>query len=144
MHQICRRVLFERETGLRASKLTPESKLVLRFGPDHRRMNRTRVLIFASVVAAAMAFGGVLGATVLAHSTLTPANAAPLAAASPSPTFKSNEDATHEKAESAAQETAENNGTFHPGGPGGPGGQSNETATHEAGESAAREASEKT
>ena len=104
-------------------------------------MDRTRVLLFASVVAAAMVFGGVLGATVLARSTVTPASAA-LAAASPSPTFKSNEDATHEKAESAAQETAENNGTFHPGGPGG--GQSNETSAHEAGESAAQEAAEKT
>ena len=104
-------------------------------------MDKTRVLLFASVVAAAMVFGGVLGATVLARSTITPASAA-LAAASPSPTFKSNEDATHEKGETAAQETAENNGTFHPGGPGA--GPSNETAAHEATESAAREAAEKT
>ena len=108
-------------------------------------MDKTRVLLFASVVAAAMIFGGVLGATVLARTTLTPANAAPLAAASPSPTFKSNENATHEAGESAAQETAENNGTFRPGGRGGPGGgQSNETQAHEAGESAAQEAAEKT
>ena len=104
-------------------------------------MDKTRVLLFASVVAAAMVFGGVLGATALARSTVTPASAA-LAAASPSPTFKSNEDATHEKGETAAQETAENNGTFHPGGPGA--GPSNETAAHEATESAAREAAEKT
>ncbi len=104
-------------------------------------MDKTRVLLFASVVAAAMVFGGVLGATALARSTVTPAIAA-LAAASPSPTFKSNEDATHEKGETAAQETAENNGTFHPGGPGA--GPSNETAAHEATESAAREAAEKT
>jgi hypothetical protein len=104
-------------------------------------MNNSRVLVFASVVAAAMVFGGVLGATALARSTVTPASAA-LAAASPSPTFKSNEDATHEKAESAAQEAAENNGTFRPGGPGA--GPSNETAAHEAGESAAQEAAEKT
>jgi hypothetical protein len=104
-------------------------------------MDKTRVLLFASVVAAAMVFGGVLGATALARSTVTPASAA-LAAASPSPTFKSNEDATHEKAESAAQEAAENNGTFRPGGPGA--GPSNETAAHEAGESAAQEAAEKT
>ena len=107
-----------------------------------RGMNRTRVILLASVVAVAMVFGGVLGATVLAHSSLSPANLV-LAAASPTPTF--NEDPTHEKAESAAQEAAENNGTFHPGGPGGPGGgQSNESAAHEAGESAAREAAEKT
>ena len=78
-------------------------------------MDKTRVLLFASVVAAAMVFGGVIGATALAGRTLTPA--------------------------SAAQETAENNGTFHPGGHSGP---SNETATHEAGESAAREAAETT
>ncbi len=89
-----------------------------------------------------MVFGGVLGATVLARSTYTPANAA-LAAASPTPTFKSNENATHEAGESAAQEAAENSGTFRPGG--GPGGgQSNETSAHEAGESASQEAAEKT
>ena len=88
-----------------------------------------------------MVFGGVVGATALSKSTFTPASAA-VTAASPSPSFKSNEDATHESGESAAQETAENNGTFHPGGPGG--GQSNETSAHEAGESAAREAAEKT
>src|SRR5947209_18663741 len=71
-----------------------------------RPMDKTRVLLFASVVAAAMIFGGVLGATVLARSTVTPASAA-LAAASPSPTPQSNEAATHEAGESAAQETAE-------------------------------------
>ena len=102
-------------------------------------MDKTRVLLFASVVAAAMVFGGVLGATVLARSTVTPANAA-LAAASPSPT--SNEAAAHETGETAAQETAENNGTARPGGPGN--GPSNETAAHEASEPAAREAAEKT
>jgi hypothetical protein len=94
-----------------------------------------------------MIFGGVVGATVLGKTTLTSVSAA-ITAASPSPgPFKSNEAAAHEAGEAAAQETAENNGTFHasgPGGPGGPGGgPSNETATHEAGETAAREASEK-
>ena len=108
-------------------------------------MNKPRLILFASVIASAMIFGGVMGATLFARGTLTNANAAFAAAASPSPTFKSNEDATHEKNESAAQEAAENNGTFHPGGPGGPGaGPSNESAAHEAGESAAREAAEKT
>jgi hypothetical protein len=106
-------------------------------------MNKPRLILFASVIASAMIFGGVMGATLFARGTLTNANAAFAAAASPSPTFKSNEDPTHEKNESAAQEAAENNGTFHPGG--GPGGgQSNESAAHEAGESAAREAAEKT
>ena len=108
-------------------------------------MNRTRVIVFASVIAAAMVFGGVMGATVAARNTITPALAA-LAAASPTPTFRSNEDATHEKNESAAQEAAENNGTFHPGGPGVGGhpcgGHSNEDATHEKGETAAQEVSE--
>jgi hypothetical protein len=105
-------------------------------------MNKTRTVAFASTVAAAMLAGGVLGANLLAN----------VSAASPSPspaaslgTFKSNEDPTHEKGETAAREAAENNGTFHPGGPGGPGGgPSNETAAHEATESAAREAAEKT
>jgi hypothetical protein len=105
-------------------------------------MNKTRTLIYASTVAGAMLFGGVVGATVLAHSTLIPALAA---SPSPSPSpgaFKSNEDAAHESGESTARETAENNGTFHAGGPGG--GQSNETSAHETSESAARESAEKT
>ena len=106
-------------------------------------MQKPQVLLFASVVAGAMVFGGVLGATVLARTNFIPASAAALAAASPSPSFKSNEDPTHEKNESTAQEAAENNGTFHPGGHGGPNGKSNETATHEAGETAAQEAAEK-
>jgi hypothetical protein len=105
-------------------------------------MNKTRNLVFASTVAAAMAFGGVVGATAVAISPLITANAAS-PSPSPSPgTFKSNEDPTHEKGESAAQEAAENNGTFHPGG--GPGGgPSNESPAHEATESPSREASEK-
>lgn len=109
------------------------------------RMNRTRTLLFASVVTTALVFGGVIGAAA-ARSGATPLSV--LAASSPSPTFKSNEDSKHEAAESAAQEAAENNGTFHPGGPGGPGGpppngMSNETSTHEAQESASQEAAEK-
>jgi hypothetical protein len=109
-----------------------------------RLMDRTRVILFASVVTAALVVGGLVGAAA-ARGNLS-AGATPLAvlaASSPSPTFKSNENATHETGESASQETAENNGTFHPGGPG-PNGQSNESATHEAGESASREAAEKT
>jgi hypothetical protein len=109
-------------------------------------MNKARFVVFGSVIAAAMVFGGVMGATVFASSNgLTPALAA-LSAASPTPSFKSNEDPAHEKNESAAQEQAENNGTFHPGGPGAGGrpcgGHSNEDATHEKGETAAREAAE--
>jgi uncharacterized membrane protein len=98
--------------------------------------NKTRTLLLGSAVAAAMLFGGVIGATVLAKSTLTPANAAPLAAASPTP--KSNEATAHEAGETAAQEAAENNGTARHGG----GGQPNETAAHETAETAAQEAAE--
>ena len=108
-------------------------------------MNKTRSLIFGSVVVASMIFGGVVSATVFAKTSLPFNVNAAMTAASPSPSpFKSNEAAAHETGESAAQETAENNGTFHPG-PGGPGGgPSNETASHEASESAARESAEKT
>ena len=105
-----------------------------------RGMDKTRVILFASVVASALIFGAVLGATVLPRLTYTPASAA-VSATSPSPTPKSNEAATHEQGETAAQETAENNGTAHLGGPNGP---SNEDPTHEANESAARESAEKT
>src|SRR5258708_3311677 len=109
-------------------------------------MNKTRSLIFGSVVVASMIFGGVVSATVFARSGSQFNVNAASSAASPSPgQFKSNEAAAHESGESAAQETAENNGTFHPGGPGGPGGgPSNETAAHEAAEPAARESAEKT
>jgi hypothetical protein len=102
-------------------------------------MNKTRTLIFGAAVAAAMLFGGVIGATVLAKSSNPSANTF-LTAASPTPTPKSNEATTHETGETAAQETAENNGTAHYGGPGG--GPSNETAAHEATEPAARESAE--
>jgi hypothetical protein len=100
-------------------------------------MNKSRTLLFAAAIVAAMFAGGVVGGTFLAKSTVTPADAA-LAAASPSPTPKSNEAATHEAGESAAHEQAENNGTFRPGG----GGHPNEDPAHEAGESAAQEAAE--
>ena len=107
-------------------------------------MNSTRLVVFASVIAAAMIFGGVMGATVFARMNgVSPALAA-LSATSPSP--QSNENATHEQGETAAQEAAENNGTARHGGPGGhpcggPG-HSNETSAHETGESAAVEAAE--
>ena len=103
-------------------------------------MDRKRAIVFASVIAAAMLFGGVLGATAFARSTLTPALAA-LTAASPTPS--SNEATAHEAGESAAQEAAENNGTAHHGGR--PcGGHSNEDAAHEKAETAAQEAAENT
>ncbi|HEY2599579.1 MAG TPA: hypothetical protein VGJ79_14010 [Candidatus Dormibacteraeota bacterium] len=103
-------------------------------------MNKTRALLFGSLVAGAMLVGIVLGATILAKSSFSPANVF-AATSTPPPAFKSNEDATHEKGETAAQEAAENSGQ-RPFGGGGLNGHSNETATHEAGESTAREAAE--
>lgn len=111
-------------------------------------MNRARVVLFGSVVAGALIVGGIIGAT--ASGSLIPVSAAIFAASSPSPapTFKSNETPSHEAGESASQEAAENNGTFHPGGPGaGPGGHpcgghSNEAMAHEKSESATQEAAE--
>jgi hypothetical protein len=97
-------------------------------------MKRTHAFLFGAALVAAMFAGGIAGAAALAGSTN-------VNAASPSPgQFKSNEDPAHEKGETAAQEAAENSGTFRPGGPGP--GHSNETAAHEVGESAAREAAE--
>src|SRR5258708_9066958 len=97
-------------------------------------MNKTRSLIFGSVVVASMIFGGIVSATVFARTGSQFNVNAASAAASPSPgPFKSNEAAAHQTGESAAQETAENNGTFHPGGPGGPSPRpSNDTAAPEA------------
>lgn len=105
-------------------------------------MDKTRAIVFASVIAGALVFGMVLGATAFSRSSLVPALAA-LTATSPSPTFKSNEDPAHERNETPEQEAAENNGTFRPGTHGRPcGGHSNEDAAHEKAETAAQEAAE--
>jgi hypothetical protein len=111
------------------------------------RMDKSRVILFASVVAAALVVGGVAGAAAARTNLSLGSPLAVLAASSPSPSFQSNESAAHEAGESAAQEQAENNGTFHPGGPGFNGGHpcgghSNEDATHEKSETAAQEAAE--
>ncbi len=99
-------------------------------------MSKGRTLLIASAIAAAMIVVGVVAASAAGRGAATNF----LAAASPSPgTFKSNETPSHEASEPAARETAENNGTFHPGGPGG---QSNETSTHESQETATQEAAE--
>ena len=101
-------------------------------------MTKNRTLLFGSLVAAAMLFGVLLGATVLSKSSFSPANAL-AATATPTPAFKSNEDPTHEKGETAAHEAAENSGQrpF-----GGRSGHSNEDPNHEKGETAAQEAAE--
>ncbi len=107
-------------------------------------MKRKPALTLAFVIGAALVLGALLGVTALANSGIASAHGPFLAAASPSTSPRSNETATHEQNETAAREAAENNGTFHPGGPGGHNGPSNETSTHEATESAAQEAAEKT
>jgi hypothetical protein len=106
-----------------------------------RVMKRKPALTLAFVIGTALVLGVLLGVTALASSGKASANGAFLAAASPSPSPRSNETATHEQGETAAREAAENNGTFHPSGHNG---QSNETSAHEATESAAQEAAEKT
>jgi hypothetical protein len=96
-------------------------------------MSVRKAVAATGLVAVAVA-GGALGATLI--------GTADAAAPSPSPTAGggSNEDPAHETGESAARETAENNGTATFGGH--RGGGPNEDAAHEAGESAAREAAE--
>jgi hypothetical protein len=122
-------------TQSRGPKLTPDSQLVLRLTPEDGGMNKTRILLFGSVVAVAMIGGGVIGATGLVKS---PVAAFAAASATPTPTPKSNEATAHENGESAAREAAENSGrAFGPGG-----GHPNETPAHETGETAAREAAE--
>ncbi len=107
-------------------------------------MKRKPALTFAFVIGAALVLGVVLGVTALANSGNASAHGTFLTAASASPSPRSNETASHEQNETAAREADENNGTFHPGGPGGHNGPSNETSAHEATESAAQEAAEKT
>ena len=106
-------------------------------------MKRKPALTFALVISAALVLGVVLGVTALANSGNALAHGTFLAAASPSPSPRSNETASHEQNETAAQEAAENNGTFRPGAGGHPcDGHSNEDATHEKGETAAQETAE--
>src|SRR5260370_2016103 len=97
-------------------------------------MNKTRSLIFGSVVVASMIFGGIVSATVFARTGSQFNVNAASAAASPSPgPFKSNEAAAHETRENAAQETPENNATFHPRLPAGPAARPvNQPPSHEA------------
>ena len=103
-------------------------------------MHMARRLLLAAGITAVLVAVGIAGTAAFAT---TAGFARPNAAASPnaqSPgSFKSNEAATHETGETAAQEAAENSGTRP-----GPGGchAPNENATHEGGESAAREAAE--
>lgn len=101
-------------------------------------------LTYAVAVGGALLLGGVAGAAFVASGGIGPAVSALAATTSPSPSPHSNESPAHERGESAAREAAENNGTFHPGAPGGHHGPSNESPAHEAGETAAQEAAENT
>jgi hypothetical protein len=96
-----------------------------------------RKVVAAGGLAATTLIGGAIGAAIV--------GSADAATPTPSPTATagSNEDPTHEAGETAADETAENNGTArHHGGPGGMRGGSNEDPAHEAAESPEREAQE--
>lgn len=86
-------------------------------------MNRFRKSIAAATVAGSLLIGGVAGAALYAATAVTasaaPSSSTAAAAASPAPPgvapggkFVSNEDATHEKGESAAREAQENAGQF--------------------------------
>jgi hypothetical protein len=129
---------------LRRASVAPRPIAPLKETPIGMHIVR-RIMLAAGIVAVLVAVG-IAGTAAFA---MTAGIVRPNAAASPSPSqspgsFKSNEDATHEKGETAAQEAAENSGQ-RPGGhgPGGPGGTcSNETSAHETGETAAREAAE--
>lgn len=104
-------------------------------------MKNARALVLGSAAAGAIALGGVLfGVNAFANSP----TGSLFVAASPSPSAgacKSNEDATHEKGETAAREAAENSGQCPRGG--GPGhGKSNEDPTHEKNETPSQEAAE--
>src|SRR5437773_12392545 len=102
-------------------------------------MKRKPALTFALVISAALVLGVVLGVTALASSGNALAHGTFLAAASPSPSPRSNETASHEQNETAAQEAAENNGTFHPAGPGSHLGPPIEPSSPEARERAAQD-----
>jgi hypothetical protein len=125
-------------------------------------MTRSSRLALIGVAAAAVGFLAVVGVASLVSGSAagsrligdvgtqaarnTASNPFVLAAATPSatPTCSSNEDATHEKSESAAREAEEANGFCHGAMHGGFGHGSNEDPTHEANESPEREAQEGT
>ena len=97
--------------------------------------------------------GLALGISQTAGAATTPTTPPPAAASPATPStptapsstpFKSNEDPTHEKGESAAREAAENSGQIPAGGGhfAGGNGHSNEDPAHEKTESAARESQE--
>ena len=104
-------------------------------------MKPLRKSVAAATMAGALLTGGAAGALLFgphvagAQTTTTAPDSPDTAGGS---TFRSNEDSTHEGAESADREAAEDSGTFH----GGHGHGSNEDASHEQSESPEREAQE--
>jgi hypothetical protein len=98
-------------------------------------------LLAGGAAGLALGISGVAGAATGPTTTTkptTPTTKAPAATPNAPGSFKSNEDPTHEKNESAAQEAAENSGQFRGGAGHGP----NEDPTHEKAETPAREAQE--
>jgi hypothetical protein len=103
-------------------------------------------LAIAGAAISASALVGGLFASILGTGTVA-INAAPVAATDTTTTGatgtpKSNEDPTHEKAETAAREADEAAGKVHGGGHGHGMHKPNETAAHEAAEDPGREANE--
>lgn len=103
-------------------------------------MRPVRTSIAAAAIAGSVMVGGAAGVTLfgprLAGAQTSTTKPGSSGGAQNGPTFKSNEDPTHEAGESAAREAAEDSGQFR-----GMHG-SNEDPTHEARESATREAAE--
>ncbi|HEY8766835.1 MAG TPA: hypothetical protein VIP09_06195 [Dehalococcoidia bacterium] len=104
-------------------------------------MSKTQSWVMMGVSSIALVIGVLLATGALTSAQTNTPTTAPSATVAPGGTFKSNEDPTHEKSESADREAQEDSGTFHPGGRGH---GSNEDPTHESSESPEREAQEGT
>src|SRR5712692_10543089 len=102
-------------------------------------MSKTQSWVMMGVSSIALIIGVLLATGALTSAQTNTPTTAPSATTAPGGTFKSNEDPTHEKSESADREAQEDSGTFHPRGGGH---RSNEDPTHESSESPEREAQE--
>lgn len=107
-------------------------------------MNRLKLAVAGAMITGSALVGGFV-AGIFGTSTVAvnAANSTPVGATGPG-AFKSNEDQTHEKSESATRESDENSGKAPAGRAGRGKHNSNETAGHESSESAARESQETT
>lgn len=113
-------------------------------------MNRLKLAVAGAMITGSALVGGFV-AGIFGTSTVAvnAANSTPVGATGATGTtgpgaFKSNEDQTHEKSESATRESDENSGKAPAGRAGRGKHNSNETAGHESSESAARESQETT